>query len=243
MKGRITFSDEQRSEIIRRYIGGEWVQSIAPDFSCSVGTISKNLKEWGIEVKKRVPMRPFEPLQVERILELYKEGVGLEEIGTEVGCSRASIARVVRESGGVIRRRGKPQKCFDFGGQKQCSTCRELKPKIAYALHSTTHDGLQPRCRTCSATTTQEGRLKRKFGMTPADYDTMLAGQTGLCAICGNPETRMKFGKPTQLAVDHCHTTGKVRGLLCSKCNCFLGLAKDDTAYLDKAKAYLETHA
>tara|TARA_R100001086_G_scaffold244692_1_gene174766 strand:- start:493 stop:747 length:255 start_codon:yes stop_codon:yes gene_type:complete len=65
----------------------------------------------------------------------------------------------------------------------------------------------------------------------------MLRDQRGKCAICGKPECEEKH---SVLHVDHCHTTGDVRGLLCRNCNHVLGLMKDDAALLAAAIAYLE---
>ena len=62
----------------------------------------------------------------------------------------------------------------------------------------------------------------------------MLAGQGGVCAIC-----KRKFDKTP--CVDHCHSTGKVRGLLCRKCNIGLGFCRDDSNLMRAATAYLET--
>lgn len=58
--------------------------------------------------------------------------------------------------------------------------------------------------------------IKHRFGITPGEYSRMLIKQKGVCAICGESE-----GK--KLAVDHSHTSGKIRGLLCGKCNTKLG--------------------
>jgi hypothetical protein len=55
--------------------------------------------------------------------------------------------------------------------------------------------------------------------MAPGVYSAMLAEQDGLCAICHRPETAVRHGKAMLLAVDHDHTTGAVRGLLCHNCN------------------------
>jgi Recombination endonuclease VII len=62
-----------------------------------------------------------------------------------------------------------------------------------------------------------------QFGLTIEDYDAMHEAQDGLCAICKQPETSSRDGKVYRLAVDHCHKTGKVRGLLCFKCNSAMG--------------------
>lgn len=82
-------------------------------------------------------------------------------------------------------------------------------------------------------------RMRTEFGISLKDYRTMLERQRGVCAICGQPETTKRNGKTRWLAVDHCHFTGKVRGLLCGNCNPMIGYAKDNVAVLEKAIEYL----
>lgn len=67
--------------------------------------------------------------------------------------------------------------------------------------------------------------LKTHYGITQSEYDEMNVRQKGLCAICGQKETAQgrREKAPRRLAVDHDHTTGKIRGLLCVKCNRGLG--------------------
>ena len=74
----------------------------------------------------------------------------------------------------------------------------------------------------------------RKIGITPEQYNTLLQKQNGVCAICKQTCSRA-------LAADHCHTTGKVRGLLCNNCNRGLGHFKDSRELLETASAYLNT--
>ena len=85
-----------------------------------------------------------------------------------------------------------------------------------------------------------EGKLKKQFGMTLEAYDQMLAAQNGVCAICRKPETAKDgYGGVKRLSVDHNHETGKVRGLLCGRCNTGLGFFKDNPDVLAEATAYL----
>lgn len=86
----------------------------------------------------------------------------------------------------------------------------------------------------------RNGRLKSTYGITQADYERMLADQGSACAICAAKHEE-KRGKV--LHVDHCHTTGKVRQLLCAACNTALGKLRDDVGRLMSAIAYLERHA
>lgn len=84
--------------------------------------------------------------------------------------------------------------------------------------------------------------LRRHYGITVDDYLKMHDAQNGVCAICKCGETSVdnKTKKIRRLAVDHCHDSKKIRGLLCSKCNTGLGSLGDNTATLLSAVAYLE---
>lgn len=79
--------------------------------------------------------------------------------------------------------------------------------------------------------------LKRKYGVTPEWYDETLAAQGGGCAICGRPQR-----DDISLHVDHDHTSGALRRLLCFPCNNLLGDANDDAARLRSAADYLDRH-
>lgn len=80
----------------------------------------------------------------------------------------------------------------------------------------------------------------RKYGLTPETYEALSNEQKGNCAICGlNENSINQRGTHYRLAVDHCHDTGKVRGLLCSNCNTALGLFKDNPMFLNSAIKYL----
>ena len=77
-------------------------------------------------------------------------------------------------------------------------------------------------------------KLKKAFNITHEDYLVLLANQGGVCAICKQEELSR------HLAVDHCHTTGQVRGLLCTKCNNGLGNFNDSPELLQQAIGYLK---
>ncbi|EAB7165606.1 hypothetical protein DU811_16680 [Salmonella enterica subsp. enterica] len=82
--------------------------------------------------------------------------------------------------------------------------------------------------------------LRRNYGITLAEYKELSAKQNHVCAICHCAETRIIKGSITSLCVDHCHQSGKVRGLLCANCNRAIGLIKDNTSLLQNAINYLE---
>lgn len=78
--------------------------------------------------------------------------------------------------------------------------------------------------------------LLRNYGITYEDYLRLLESQDHECAICGTMESDRKGG---DLVVDHCHASGKVRGMLCQKCNLMLGNANDLISTLEQAVIYL----
>ena len=75
----------------------------------------------------------------------------------------------------------------------------------------------------------------KKYNITSKEFNDFYHKQNGACGICKIPQNKLKKA----LYVDHCHTTGKVRGLLCGHCNFLLGHAKDNIAILAEAIKYL----
>lgn len=80
----------------------------------------------------------------------------------------------------------------------------------------------------------------RRHGLTPQQYRELLASQDGQCALCGGG--RRGWARGADLHIDHCHNTGRVRGLLCGDCNTALGRFGDDPVRLRRAAEYLERH-
>jgi len=90
-------------------------------------------------------------------------------------------------------------------------------------------------------------KLKKNFGITELDYKKMLSEQKGVCAICNRPETRYvncsdKVRRIRPLSVDHNHKTGKVRALLCDKCNNGIAHFDENVEFLANAISYIEKH-
>lgn len=81
------------------------------------------------------------------------------------------------------------------------------------------------------------------FGVTRKEYGDLLLAQNGTCAICKQPETATRNGRVKALAVDHCHETGNIRGLLCVACNTGIGKFKDDRNLMIAAIKYLDKHS
>ena len=84
--------------------------------------------------------------------------------------------------------------------------------------------------------------VERRYGITLDEFDAMLERQGHKCAICEQPESvqTTKSGVRRSLSIDHCHETGKVRGLLCMKCNSLIGHGDDNVETLRRAIEYLD---
>lgn len=131
---------------------------------------------------------------------------------------------------------------------KICIRCEQLKSDDEFRKHNETSDHLQSWCKEChykyilEQRSTKKGKddsrkyeLKKKFKITPEQYQKIFIKQGGCCAICGIHQSKLKKA----LAVDHNHDTEIVRGLLCSNCNMAIGLLYDDPLTLLKAVDYL----
>jgi hypothetical protein len=81
----------------------------------------------------------------------------------------------------------------------------------------------------------RHNRICASYGLTVAEFDEMLIAQSGRCDICSKPMF--------ESCIDHCHTTERVRGLLCRNCNLGIGNLNDDLECVRAAAAYLEKHA
>ena len=133
---------------------------------------------------------------------------------------------------------------------KICTRCNVEKTEDLFATDKRARDNLTSWCRVCKTegslqwkrdnpSKVRQWKLKSKYGMNNSDYTAMLLSQNGVCAICGKKETRTQGAMIQFLSIDHCHKTGKVRGLLCHNCNTMIGQAKDKIQVLENAITYL----
>ncbi len=118
---------------------------------------------------------------------------------------------------------------------KQCIKCGEVKPLTEYFYARTTKDKRRGDCNKCGVKYAVTRKRLKVLGVSPERYIQMNVEQKGLCAICNKID---RFGK--DLSIDHCHKTGKIRGLLCSACNPAIGAFEDDVERLLRAAAYLQ---
>ena len=118
-----------------------------------------------------------------------------------------------------------------------CKKCRNKKRDLARKNNKSEARKLSDIKRWNKANSGDKGKnkkLKLNYGICLEDFNTMLMEQNYLCKICKN-----KMNKP---CVDHSHSTGKVRGLLCSECNTALGLFKENVDILEEAILYVKNN-
>lgn len=131
---------------------------------------------------------------------------------------------------------------------KTCADCLELKDYSEFPPFKRNKDGYYSYCRVChrkkgraykerrKPVTTVQNRVRQllRYGLTQAGFDALLNTQGGLCAICKGPEP-----KHINWNIDHCHVTGRIRGILCRPCNLGLGHFQDNPVLLVAAVEYL----
>ena len=124
-------------------------------------------------------------------------------------------------------------------GRKDCALCGENVVLENFHRNRQRKDNRGSYCADCLRQLSQKwGRVTRfaKYGLTEQKYAEMAAAQDHKCRICERPTAKERYGK---LAIDHCHDTGEVRGLLCMNCNTALGMFRDSPRVLLRAAQYL----
>jgi hypothetical protein len=124
------------------------------------------------------------------------------------------------------------------GIASECILCSSKKVKAYYKKNKVRLSAYKKKLRSISKNLERERELKllKNYGITLENYDILLESQKGVCAICFTN----KPGNKKRFSVDHDHKTGKVRGLLCDKCNRGLGYFNDNFEILEKAIKYLK---
>lgn len=121
---------------------------------------------------------------------------------------------------------------------KLCSLCNQEKSLDKFNKNKRYKDGFYKHCKDCHYEVYGRPRhILKTYGLTEEDYNTLLTKQKYQCFSCNKEHGTFKNDR---LFIDHCHTTGKVRGLLCQGCNFALGAVKDNIETLRNLIKYLE---
>lgn len=143
------------------------------------------------------------------------------------------------------------------GEGKTCRKCGKEKPRTEFAIARQGKHGpiLKRICKPCAsaqqsawAQQTADGvsnnrrlKIKSAYGLTTKQYARLLESQGGLCAVCRQEETWESGGRLMTMPVDHCHSTGRIRGVVCNRCNRSMGLLRDDPSCIRRAIDYLRS--
>ena len=146
------------------------------------------------------------------------------------------------------------QKIID--GKKECTKCHQLKFIEEFSRSTKTNSGFGGQCKECKNSYQRQlfgnsevrrkrrsyqstkYMQKRKYGLSPEDVAILIQSQNSCCAICNIYLDRSEAIKVPH--IDHCHTKGHVRGILCSRCNAGLGSFRDNIDFLLSAITYLQ---
>jgi len=129
--------------------------------------------------------------------------------------------------------------------QKLCTACQQFKSLDFFNKNKDGKFGKHSICKKCNSERNRYRyangdsyavRLKKLYGLSVDEYKQMYSEANGKCQVCNISEDKLN----KRLSVDHCHTTGKVRGLLCSKCNTALGQLDDDLNKISALYSYLQ---
>lgn len=116
-------------------------------------------------------------------------------------------------------------------GKKWCPKCECILPLNEFYKSKGTVYGYCKSCTKKHVVKYSIDMVTRRYGLSREEYDAIIQSANGICCIC--------LLKPSRLVLDHCHTTNKIRGAICDRCNSLLGLAKDNPSTLKRAASYL----
>jgi hypothetical protein len=122
--------------------------------------------------------------------------------------------------------------------KKRCTSCGRKLELSNFHKRSNRFSATSSHCKKCTKDRVSERSLLVHYNITKKDWNEMFEAQNGNCAICGKHQSEFK----RIFNVDHDHLTGKVRALLCFKCNTGIGSLNDDIELLEKGIIYLKKH-
>ena len=174
----------------------------------------------------------------QQVIDFYLKGFTQREIGYFCDVSYMTISRILKKNN-ITARKGAKRKDVAY---RKCYFCGETKVIEEFTRNKNRGYGYDYVCKECSVIKGRRNTLKKKYGLSKKEFEKIKEVQGDVCAICGKPEEQQRAGKIRELSVDHDHKTGKVRGLLCSKCNIGLGVFRENISILLNAIKYIESN-
>lgn len=178
--------------------------------------------------------------------------------GRKASCKTCDAARHAALHPPKPRTGGPRRAPFTGDEEKVCRRCGEVKRlrnfSLARRAEGSRNAVYRSDCKACCSESTKRwfrdnpekvhaNKLRngvRKYGLTADQFAELLESQGNACAICRATANTVRAGRTMRMSVDHCHDTGRVRGLLCNNCNRALGLFSDNPNVLRQAIRYLQ---
>jgi len=228
-------TNEQQKMLIVDYKIGTTARELGKGYGIGESTVLNILVRNGIKRRKAARQRNLilPPAQHYKIIGEYNRGLSELAISKLYGTSRKVISGILTDHN--IQRRPTAVPYSDT--HRICYDCGKEKLLEKFAKSKNQPQGRVYRCKSCM----NKYQPRRKYGLSHKDLSELMAKQHSVCAICGQPETMKRRGTLQRLAIDHDHKTGKVRGLLCSKCNSALGYFNDNIGHVKNAFKYLKS--
>lgn len=236
---------------VAEYSNGKTIAEIAAGMDVSYTAVWKALAAAGVPRRPgqrrttvQFPSPQGDGLDAAEVVRLYIAGHSVHALSPQFNVSRGTILRLLRRHDVALRHSTipKPQPAITC---KKCNSCGKVQPTTHFrrrrsrdSRYANSAAGWASECKFCNKSRMRTYTLQRKFGLSLMDVATLVARQDNLCAICRLPPPEGK-----QLFVDHNHSTGKVRALLCHGCNSGLGMFQEDPERLLNAVEYLKAHA
>lgn len=180
----------------------------------------------------------------EQLYALRKDLLTWKAVADHLDISEKHLIEVKKQVGIITRGRLSPSVIEQLvsEGKSKCAICKEVKPLSAFYKNRCRKNGHDSLCIPCKKVTRPKtGRrdnLKTRYNITPEEWTEMFTKQNQRCAVCKTTESAYRNNKP-RFCVDHCHATGKIRGILCSKCNAAIGMIDENPEILKGIAEYL----
>jgi hypothetical protein len=185
---------------------------------------------------KIMAARRISEQKIQEVIQAYQQTGSIAFAAKQAGVSEPTASAYLTTLG--YRQRTQRRTAPD--GMKYCHRCDRFLSKDQFSARGKGKDAW---CKSCNAKRNRPHALKqtlRRLNMSRTEYEACLESQQGRCAICGSEQGHTsKSGHQARLSVDHDHTNGHIRGLLCNRCNRGLGYFSDSPVLLSKALHYL----
>jgi len=233
LMGKYKFTIQEEKEICKKYIAGKTSPKIAKEVNCDCVTVCNILHRNKIKMRPSGTFIVFLKDQEQEIIKKYKEGKSIKEIGNDYNVTHEVITRFLK-SHNIVIIRGDTTKLKNKK-VRQCCDCGDIYPLDMFCKDKGACMGRSYHCKFCH----DEEGYKRRYGLSMKDVLLIEKKQNGLCAICGRAEEQIRNGKIIRLSIDHNNETGKIREMLCSKCNQLLGMFDENISVIESAIKYL----